>query len=254
MPDSEPRFTERDVAAILRRAAEIQGEGTGPSDAPGLSGSELVQIGREIGLDVESVRSAIAEHESGESSTRRHGLFGGPARFEIEQAYDAELTDETWEGILALFRRTFSKVGSMSEVGGVREWSGGERELDSLHLSARHTGGSLRIRVLSDLSGWVFLLGFILVFPLLVGVIGISKAGELEVWARVALSFTLVVGGLGLWRWIQTTICRRRVRAIRESFAKLRSVLAPKTPAVDASLLAAKVASDDEQRVSLGEG
>src|SRR5690606_31748281 len=56
----ERRIATEDLEAIVRRAAEIQNRRGGPG-AAALTEAEVIEIGRQVGLDPENVRRAIAE-------------------------------------------------------------------------------------------------------------------------------------------------------------------------------------------------
>ena len=60
---TERRYTDRDVALILRRAAEIDKKSTPDAPVRGLSVGELQEIAGEVGIDPEAVTRAAAEFE-----------------------------------------------------------------------------------------------------------------------------------------------------------------------------------------------
>ena len=61
---SDRTYSEREVAAIIERAAQAQQRGTDP-DAPGLTLAEIERVGREAGLDPALLRRAAAEVDAG---------------------------------------------------------------------------------------------------------------------------------------------------------------------------------------------
>lgn len=228
---TETRFSERQIAAILRRAAELQEEGGRSTSAPsgGLASKELIQIGAELGLDPACLRSAIREVETGTTPSERVGPAGGPTRVEIEREFEGELDDDAWERLVADCRRTFGKVGAATMVGSVREWTGGP-DLDKVHATARSADGRTRLRAASDMSGAAFLIGFLLVFPTLIGSIGIASGNQWPVLLRATLIACLLGLSFFILRTGYSKMCRRRERAVKGLMARARDyVIAPQS-------------------------
>lgn len=229
--DTETRLTEKQVAAVLRRAAELQ-EGGGKRDLSAHSGilpSDLVQIGSELGLDQECIREAILEIEAGESRAGNAGFLGRPVRQEAERLFDGELTDEVWDGIVAEARRTFGKAGTSTVVGGVREWSTGDTDIDSVTVSVHGSNGKVHVRVASNMTNGAVLavvLGviFSLVPSLLIAQKGTGTAFEKLMWMGLALAVVLLTV-----RGIYVGSTKRRSQAIRHMVQRSGRLLAQST-------------------------
>ncbi len=96
-----------------------------------------------------------------------------------------------------------------------------------------------------------FLIGFLLGIPLLFVLMGVAQAKELEVWARIVLDIAILGYSFSLWRRVYGSVCRRRVRVLRETLAKIKGIL----PARQAHPEVGKAATEDEgeeTRVRLG--
>jgi DNA-binding transcriptional ArsR family regulator len=76
--DESRRFTDREVALVLRRASEIE-ESAGTDGRGGLSARDLEEIAREVGISQRAITQAIASLERGEAS-RRSARCGGRGR------------------------------------------------------------------------------------------------------------------------------------------------------------------------------
>ena len=78
---SSPRFSEQEMALILKRAAELQ-EG---ADGRGVQRtlSEIAEIAAEVGIDATFVAEAVAELER---PVTRAGWLGAPTRFYDERS------------------------------------------------------------------------------------------------------------------------------------------------------------------------
>jgi hypothetical protein len=81
------RYSEQEMALILKRAAELQ-EG---SDGRGITRSlaEINEIAAEVGIDASFVTEAVAELQR---PTTRAGWLGAPTRFHAEQSVPSKLT------------------------------------------------------------------------------------------------------------------------------------------------------------------
>src|SRR5437764_11565147 len=82
MPNSDevsPRFTEKQVSAILKRAAELQtARGDAADPAAGFSLAQLQQAAAELGIDPGFLEAAAAEMEKGRRPGGRDSFCGGP--------------------------------------------------------------------------------------------------------------------------------------------------------------------------------
>lgn len=71
--DGSRRFTDREVATVLRKASEIE-ESEGSSGSGGLSMDDLQEIAREVGIAPEAIAKAVDRLDTGRDRTP---LLGG---------------------------------------------------------------------------------------------------------------------------------------------------------------------------------
>jgi hypothetical protein len=139
---SERRFSEDEVAEILKYAAESQESGKSlmPS-AKGLTLSELTEIGREVGISPEAMQHAAQRFAGPDPATRR--FLGFPIGVGRTVELRRKLTDEEWERLVADLRQTFDARGVVRQEGSLRSWSNGNLQV---HLEPTESGQRLRLR------------------------------------------------------------------------------------------------------------
>lgn len=118
MGEHDDRFSEDEVALILRRAAEIQ-----PGRSVALS--EVEAIAEEVGIDKALVRRAAADVRRGTTEPPvpvRAGAFG-PTRVVFERSASGAVDPSMWGDLVAEIRRHVSSPGRIEEVGKELIWS-----------------------------------------------------------------------------------------------------------------------------------
>lgn len=223
---SKQRFTDKQVADILRRAAELQGaDGTDVSTS-GSSEKEILAIGFELGLRQDSIRQAIDEIGSG-VSPRSSGVWGAPLSMEMERVYSTTADDDAWQELVAEFRRSFGRIGEMREVGSVREWEGKEGGLDPIHWSLHQKEGVGKLRATSDLGGATFLIVFLSCMFSFIATLVVFQFNQLELAAKFGIAaLLLAVVGFTV-RQSLSGMARRRQRAVQSVMKKADAILAP---------------------------
>jgi hypothetical protein len=83
LPDR--RLSNRDFEMVIRRAAELQARAA-ESSADGMSETEVMRIGRELGLSTEHLRRALAETVAGEAEAGFFASLFGPANVRAGRA------------------------------------------------------------------------------------------------------------------------------------------------------------------------
>lgn len=115
---SERRFTEEEVALVLRRAAELDG-----SAAPtaGLTLAEIRRIAEEAGIHPELVERAASmlNHQRRGPADR---VFGGPSVYFAERDLPGELPRASFGDVAEIIRRVLGDTGQMTEVLDTLEW------------------------------------------------------------------------------------------------------------------------------------
>lgn len=157
---SERRFSEEEVAEILKYAVEAQDSSTSLT-APntGLTFAELNEIGREVGISTEAMQQAVRRVEHNAQPTRT--FLGFPIGVSRTVDIDRKLTDDEWDRLVADLRETFDARGVVRHEGSLRSWSNG-----NLHvlLEPTATGQRLRLRTVKGsarglVTGGIVMLG-----------------------------------------------------------------------------------------------
>ena len=192
---SERRFTEDEVAEILKYAAEEQHSGkslTAPNS--GLTLAELNDIGSEVGISPEAMQHAVRKLGTETKPARK--FLGFPIAVGRTVELDRKLADDEWDRLVADLRETFSARGVVRHEGSLRSWNNGNLQV---MLEPTATGQRLRMRTLKgDARG------------LIGGGIGIaavgsafftiaSAAGALGDTGFLAAVGLLVTGGLSMF-------------------------------------------------------
>ena len=140
LPMDEPksisrRYSDREIALILTRTAELQATRAAESEvSAGLSQEELEQIAREAGLDPRYVRSAIAELDAGRG-TRESRWLGGSTWIQLERSFAGEVPPREYDALVELIHRTLGEVGQPSVLGRTLRW------IALTGMSGRHAHG-----------------------------------------------------------------------------------------------------------------
>ncbi len=141
---TERRFNDDEVAAIFARAADER-EPNGVSRVPaaeGMSLAELVEIGREVGIDAQSIEAAAITLNGPRGGVTRT-LLGAPLSVGHTVQLGRELNDAEWERLVVILRDTFGARGNVRVQGGLRQWTNGN--LQAL-LEPVEGGQRLRLR------------------------------------------------------------------------------------------------------------
>ena len=138
---AERRYSDKEIAAIFRVAAEAQ---TIPSrEVPadeGLTLSDLQAIGSEVGIPADAVAHAAQAMDLrvGAASRTILGLPLGVAR---TVNLNRRLTDEEWERLVVQLREVFNARGRTRSDGSLRQWTNGNLQV---LLEPTETGHRLR--------------------------------------------------------------------------------------------------------------
>jgi hypothetical protein len=129
------RYSDREIALILTRTAELQATRAAESEvSAGLSQEELEQIAREAGLDPRYIRSAIAELDAGRG-TRQSRWLGGATWIQLERSVLGEVPPSAYEALVEIIHRTLGEVGQPSVLGRTLRW------IALTGVSGRHAHG-----------------------------------------------------------------------------------------------------------------
>ena len=149
---SDRLYSEAEVRALLRQAAEHQ-QRLGPSGAVhGLTLAEVEAIAAEAGLDPAHVRAAA--HSGTQSALEREAKrwLGAPKKVTRSRCIDAPLSDEAWVRIVEDARRMFEEDGTATQLGPVREWKTDKKGNDRILVSTEPEGDGFRLAMEQDYS------------------------------------------------------------------------------------------------------
>lgn len=217
-PPQVRRFGDRDIAKILRRAAELQRSTPARPDPSGLTLAELEEIAVEAGIDVENVRRAASEL----ARPSDHGdwvstLLGAPITYRMERRVEGELPTEAFSGLIPLLQAGTGTTGQATTVGRALTWAstGGDNKR-TLHILVMAEKGETLIQV-EERAGQIaaaFHAGFGaggFGFGLPVGMSLGAAAGALP---GIALGVAITGVGYALGRTFYKLTTRRRQRIL----------------------------------------
>lgn len=216
--DSSRRYTDREVAVVLRRASEIE-EAGGPGGGGALSRADLEEIAREVGISQEAISRALAEleHRNEPGSL----VMGAPRVRKAVRAVMGEVNEDAMARLIRLVDERAESNGVISEALGSVRWTSSER-FGSTQVSITPEGGETRIQVVEKSAAR--LKGALHGVPAGWGLIGgIGVAGTLGIaGAGAALLFVAGAGvGLGAGRLAWNLISSRSARRVERLAAEL---------------------------------
>lgn len=229
LPEHRTRYSEDEVALILRRAAELQAHPVRGEGAEGLTLATLEEIARESGLDPALVRRAAAEIEDRRAAVPANRALGAPPRAIVERRLAVEPTRHAYEVLVAELRRTFGTQGEVSALGRTFGWSSAHPGIRQITVTVipRESGTVLRVEEsFAPLAGGLF--GGI-VGGLGGGGLGAALGVGLGVFASPALAVggaaAFVVGSYALARHLFVGVSGQRTLELRELAERLVDVI-----------------------------
>jgi hypothetical protein len=175
----ERRFSDQEMALILRRASEIQGRSGGDtgSGQEGLTLEEIQAIAREVGMDATAVGQAARElmvrPEPRPPLVKL--LAGAPSRRSAHVTLEGELAQGDLQRLVEEVRRAVGQRGEVEELLGGLEWHT-VGEVSQLSVTASPRDGQTHVHVLADRSGSRVLTYFL---PVLAGAVGVGITGAI---------------------------------------------------------------------------
>jgi hypothetical protein len=234
------RFNEQEVAAIIKRASELQQVESPAESTTGMSLAELEQIAREAGLDPALVRRAASDLDTRVTDRQPSAFLGAPTALVLERTIDGEVPAEEYEAMVLEIQRELGGVGSASTLGRSLVWTmtGVDRRRVStrtVQVTVTPRNGRTTIRMeepLGQLAGGLFggLMG-----GLGAGTSGIWFGIAMTVFHSAAAAVPLIGGTIGASYLLARTIFGRMVRGRGERLQRLMSRLAEHVAATSAS-------------------
>ncbi len=178
---AERRYSEQEIAAIFRAAAEQPPEmeqETGSTD--GLTLGQLQAIGREVGLTPEAIAHAALGVDRAPIGTRT--FLGLPLAVNHTVQLQRRLSDDEWERLVVQLREVFAARGRLRSEGSLREWSNGNLHvlLEPTELGHRIRFGTIHSGARAGIAAGLLLLGTAAITALvtaLTGTLGDAATG-----------------------------------------------------------------------------
>lgn len=221
---SERRYSDKEVALILKRAAEM----SQAKSAGGMTADELERIALEAGIDPAAVRLAAEEVARGEAKGGLgEALLGGPTSLRAVFELDGELSEEHHEALLAAVQRNVDAPGTLNVAGRTFSWHAAPQGR-SLVVQVAPSRGKTVVRIeerLGSLIGGIY------------GGVGGGVGGSLVPLAGFAgaallgpagVVLGLLLSSLGTYagtRAIFGSVARRRKKVLEALGADLRRTL-----------------------------
>lgn len=239
---SARRYTDREVALVIKRAAELQEQQSEQTDrsSSGLSLSELEQVARESGLDPSLVRRAAQDLDVHRDPVHKSRFLGAPSVITTERTVEGELPPDEYEGIVEELRRTFNDNGYVSTLGRSLAWSsspqghGRHNAQQQINVTVTTRNGKTTIRAERSLRGLAGGLFGGLMGGIGGGTTGISTGVGLAVFHSVPVAVGLwgavVTASYALARTIYVHVARSRGDELRGVVDRIAHQLHPPVP------------------------
>ncbi len=227
--DGNRRFTDREVALVLREASEMEEVG-GEVGARGLSQEDLEEIAEEVGISKSSIARAVSKLDA--QGRRANPLAGGPLAHRAIRAVEGEIDEE---GLSALVRRVeggSDAVGEVSEALGATRWTASDR-FRTTQVSLTPAKGETTIQVVeratTRLRRLVHLVPASVSAAVTAGTIGAFELSSGGVTAFIALGFA-AGATLGRMVWSRMSLHgAARVEQLAEELSREGAELAPRS-------------------------
>jgi hypothetical protein len=195
----EPRYTDQELAVILKRAAELQ---DGAGDAR-YSLAEVKQIAAEAGIAPEQVEAAAValRRERLREPAARSGYLGAPTRIRFERTIDGEVPSTAIPELIDIARRALALQGETREVLNTVEWCG-RGGLGVTFLTITRERGRTRIALLSARDEGAALVSMTTGLGGVIAALGIGTAlvgASVVAGPLAAVPLALAGGGVASW-------------------------------------------------------
>ncbi len=208
--DPSRRFTDREVAIVLRRASEID-DAEGSGAVGGLTLDDLEEIAREVGISPTAIERAVSALDHGREPGP--GWAGAPLVRKAVHAVPGELTREAMAGLVRVVDERTDTTGTISEALGSVRWTSSDRLKSSL-VSLTVGSGETRIQVVEKAVPRVRRVFHLLpaAWAVMIAAPLIGGAGLGAAATAAAVAGSLVAGaavGRGAWTLVSGLSARR---------------------------------------------
>ena len=145
-PEDRRRYTDTEMALILRRAADLQESGPDPArQDQSHTLTELESVAAEVGIDPRYVAEAAAAVDA-EPTTERAPLLGAPTTYQVSRFVEGQVAEADFAELLDSIRQVTAAHGEVNRVLGALEWKAiGPRGETHVTISPRQGRTALRI-------------------------------------------------------------------------------------------------------------
>jgi hypothetical protein len=246
MSDPHPggrRFSEKEVAAILRRTAELQAARSAEGGVETTSLAQLQQAAAELGIPPALVAEAAAQVDQPPAES----VWGGPWRTTLEQEVPARVGEDEWPALVETVRRVTGRMGLPVRSGSAFEWTSSSP--DVLHVTVTPAAEGSRVRVRAKYGDWGgAIYGGTLLATFCTGAALLATA-HLPLPLDMGLAVAGMAGALAVSRAGFNRVCAWKRRRAEQLMGALMAQLAP-VPAQAEAQAVASVAVEPELLVA----
>jgi hypothetical protein len=153
-------YSRKKISKILNRASEIQTQKDLYGDREGLTEEELVQLAEEVGIDKESLVTALQEDEINDFS-QDYNWYKGTSRIQSVSSVDAEFTPEQWEEVIQEIRKVTGGIGKVTRNSTSYEWEQRRSDIGYKHLTLTPKDGRTKLQMVTSWNALRTMAGFI---------------------------------------------------------------------------------------------
>lgn len=215
-------FSKDDIQNILARATQLQNEKSNNLYDDGLNTSELIHLAKEVGIDENSIKTAISEFEN-ESFSSSFNWIDGTSMVQEITMLEYEMMDSDWDDIIQEIRKQTGGIGKDSKKSTSFEWEQ-RRETSYKHISLTPKNGKTRIQFVNN---WrqakVIITMMSIFFPIIISLIVLKSMG-----LKPFLGFGFIIGGItgyGVSKIILKNMFERSKKSAKSMFTEIRKRL-----------------------------
>ncbi len=216
----ETRIPDRDLAVVLRRAAQLQELRGEAFHGQGLTLEEVQQVAEEVGIDPALIEQAASQLPL-PLPTPEARILGAPLRSVAEQVIPAVLTEDQMGELVAVARREYREFGRVSHPFGGVAWFT-KAGVGETTVNLVPGDGETLVQVLSNLDTDEGAAVGVMT-PAVGLAVGFALAGAVSVGAPVALALggtAMVATAEATRRWL-----KRRAKTYHEQAERLAARL-----------------------------
>jgi hypothetical protein len=216
------RYSDREMALILKRAAELQEQGPGTATREqSHTLAELEQVAAEVGIDPRYVSEA-ADAVDTEPTAKRAPLIGAPITYQVNRYVDGEVPESEFAQMLDAIRQVTGRHGEVNRVLGALEWkSTGLRGDTYITVSPRQGKTGMAIRGQYGLgAGIVYGAVGVVGAALLVGT-SVSTGSAIDVGTLAAVGAGTYLAARTAWQVVAARTERRLRKVLEEVTLKV---------------------------------